>query len=49
MVPDENAPNDTMYNGKKITDTVRLEPGDQLAVGREAKGVIKLPLTVRQG
>jgi hypothetical protein len=49
VVPDENAPNDTMYNGKKITETVRLEPGDQLAAGREAKGVIKLPLTVRQG
>jgi hypothetical protein len=49
VVPDETAPNDTVYNGKKITETVRLEPGDQLAVGREEKGIIKLPLTVQQG
>jgi serine/threonine protein kinase len=49
VIPDENAPNDTMYNGKKITETVRLELGDQLAVGREEKGIIKLPLTVQQG
>ncbi|MEE2714907.1 MAG: protein kinase [Verrucomicrobiota bacterium] len=49
VIPDENAPNDTMCNGKKITETVRLEPGDQLAVGREEKGIIKLPLTVQQG
>mgnify|MGYP001169175425 CR=1 FL=1 len=37
------------YNGKKITETIRLEPGDQLAVGRETKEIIKLPLTVQQG
>ena len=49
VIPDEAAPNDTMYNGKKITETVRLEPGGQLAVGREEKGIIKLPLTVQEG
>ena len=49
VIPDANAINDTMYNGKKITESARLEPGDQLAVGREEKGVIKMPLTVQQG
>ena len=49
VIPDGNAPNDTMYNGNKITETIRLEPADQLAVGREEKGIIKLPLTVQQG
>ena len=48
-IPDMNAPNDTMYNGKKITEPTRLEPGDQLAVGREEKGVVKMPLTVQAG
>jgi hypothetical protein len=43
---DPNAANATMLNGKTITGSQALSNGNQLAVGNEAKGVIKLPLTV---
>ena len=43
---DPNAINATMLNGKTITGSQALANGSQLAVGNEAKGVIKLPLTV---
>jgi hypothetical protein len=49
VVPDENPPNDTLLNGKKITEPVRLGLDDQLAVGRGEKGIVKLPLTCREG
>ena len=49
VVPDENAPNDTLLNEKKIAEPVRLGLDDQLAVGREEKGIVKLPLTCRRG
>lgn len=46
VVPRTGAPNETMLNGKAITAPTALKTGDVLAVGREAKGVVKLPLTV---
>ncbi|HEY0249977.1 MAG TPA: protein kinase, partial [Kofleriaceae bacterium] len=39
--------NETLVNGKALVAARPLHQGDQIAVGREAKGVIKLPLTVR--
>ncbi|HEY8564009.1 MAG TPA: protein kinase [Beijerinckiaceae bacterium] len=41
--------NDTLVNGRTLTAPWLLAPGDLIAVGREAKGVSKLPLTVRAG
>jgi hypothetical protein len=43
---DPKATNATMLNGKTITGSQALSNGNQLSVGNEAKGVIKLPLTV---
>ena len=43
---DPNATNATILNGKTIAGSQALSNGNQLAVGNEAKGVIKLPLTV---
>ncbi len=45
--PNTGAGNETILNGKAITNPMPLKSGDTLAVGREAKGVIKLPLTVQ--
>jgi eukaryotic-like serine/threonine-protein kinase len=39
--------NETLLNGKALTEARALRQGDRIAVGREAKGVSKLPLTVR--
>lgn len=39
--------NETLVNGKAIVAPQPLRSGDQVAVGRETKGVMKLPLTVR--
>jgi serine/threonine protein kinase len=39
--------NETLLNGAAITGPVLLRDGDSIAVGRQAKGVIKMPLTVR--
>ena len=46
VIPNNDAPNETMVNSRKITETSRLQEGDVLAVGREEKGIIKLPLRV---
>ena len=43
------AKNETMLNGKAVTGSQPLADGDVLAVGRESKGIVKLPLTVRMG
>jgi len=45
--PNPSAGNETMLNGKAITSPCSLKTGDILAVGRESKGVTKLPLTVQ--
>ena len=39
--------NETLHNGDVLTGAQVLRQGDVLAVGRKAKGVTKLPLTVR--
>ncbi|WP_375457742.1 protein kinase [uncultured Enterovirga sp.] len=39
--------NETLCNGETVTAQRSLRQGDVLAVGRQAKGVAKLPLTVR--
>jgi hypothetical protein len=44
-----SAKNETLLNGKAVTGSQPLKDGDELAVGREGKGIIKLPLKVRIG
>jgi eukaryotic-like serine/threonine-protein kinase len=39
--------NETLINGETLTAPTLLRHGDRIAVGRQAKGVIKMPLTVR--
>jgi eukaryotic-like serine/threonine-protein kinase len=39
--------NETLLNGNAVTAPRYLYSGDEIAVGREAKGVVKLPITVR--
>ena len=39
--------NETLVNGQALTGPHGLRDGDLIAVGRIAKGVIKLPLTAR--
>ena len=46
VAPNVDATNETLMNGKAITEATPLSEGDVLAVGREAKGVAKLPLQV---
>jgi hypothetical protein len=38
-----------LVNGRAVMRASILSPGDRIAVGREAKGIAKLPLTVRAG
>jgi serine/threonine protein kinase len=45
--PNAGAKNQTILNGKAVSAPVRLNPGDVVGVGNEAKGIVKLPLTVR--
>jgi len=40
--------NDTLVNGRTLTGPRALEQGDVIAVGRQEKGVLKLPLTARR-
>lgn len=47
VVPRPGTTNETLLNGAAITAARPLSEGDVIAVGREAKGVAKLPLTVR--
>jgi hypothetical protein len=39
--------NETLVNGQALTAPRALRQGDRIAVGREAKGIVKLPLTAR--
>ncbi|MDC0050845.1 metallophosphoesterase, partial [Verrucomicrobia bacterium] len=43
---DSEAQNETLLNGKAVTRSEAVKDGDELAVGREAKGIVKLPLKV---
>jgi hypothetical protein len=45
--PDATATNQTILNGKALTAPEKLNEGDELGVGNEAKGIVKLPLSVR--
>ena len=45
--PVAGAANETLVNGKTLVAAQPLRQGDQVAVGRQAKGVMKLPLTAR--
>ncbi|HEX8319189.1 protein kinase domain-containing protein [Longimicrobium sp.] len=47
IVPKAGTTNETLLNGAAITAPQPLREGDVIAVGREAKGIAKLPLTVR--
>jgi hypothetical protein len=47
LVPHAGTKNETLLNGRAVTERVTLKSGDVLAVGREAKGVCKPPLTIR--
>jgi len=46
IIPNTNATNETLLNGRTITAPQAVNAGDVLSVGRESKGVIKLPLLV---
>jgi hypothetical protein len=46
VAPRDGTRNETMLNGKRVKERMKLNSGDILGVGREAKGVVKLPLTV---
>lgn len=47
VTPNEKTTNETLLNGKTISTPVVLSEGDTIAVGREATGAIKMPLSVR--
>lgn len=49
LVPVAGTTNETLVNGEPITVPRPLNDGDVIAVGRAAKGITKLPLTVRAG
>ena len=49
VVPGAGTTNETLLNGAAITTPQLLQTGDVIAVGRESKGIAKLPLTVRAG
>lgn len=46
LTPAGKTTNQTLVNGRALTAPRVLSPGDVIAVGNEAKGVAKLPLTV---
>lgn len=47
VVPREGTTNETMVNGEAVAAPRPLHEGDVIAVGRAAKGVARMPLTVR--
>ena len=47
VVPVAGVANETLLNGDVLAAPRPLHDGDVLAVGRKAKGIVKLPLTVR--
>lgn len=47
LIPNPGTTNETLLNGAAISAPQPLQEGDVMAVGREAKGIAKLPLTVR--
>ncbi len=49
VAPVPGTANETLLNGEALAAPRPLREGDVLAVGRQAKGIAKLPLTVRAG
>lgn len=49
LSPRPGTTNETLLNGAAVTAPQPLREGDVIAVGREAKGIARLPLTVRPG
>lgn len=47
VAPVGRTANDTLVNGQTLTAARVLSVGDHIAVGRQAKGVSKMPLTLR--
>lgn len=47
VTPVPGATNETLVNGEALLAPRALRQGDVIAVGRQAKGVMKMPLTVR--
>jgi serine/threonine protein kinase len=46
LIPNLNAKNETLLNGKAVQTATALKDGDTIGIGKEAKKVTKLPLTV---
>jgi eukaryotic-like serine/threonine-protein kinase len=47
LAPVGETTNETLLNGKAVTRPVLLRHGDSIAVGRQAKGIVKMPVSVR--
>ena len=47
VTPAPGTANETLLNGEVLAAPQPLADGDVLAVGRKAKGIVKLPLRVR--
>jgi hypothetical protein len=47
VTPIATTTNETLVNGKTLTAPHALRDGDLIAVGRQEKGVVKMPLTAR--
>ena len=47
VVPNAHAKNETLLNGHCLNEKVTLSSGDQISIGREAKGASKLELNVQ--
>ena len=45
--PNPDTANETLLNGNLITERSPLRTGDIIAVGRAAKGIVKLPMKVQ--
>lgn len=46
LIPNPDATNETLLNGKAVQTDTALKDGDTIGIGREAKNVVKLPLKV---
>ena len=46
IAPVSGTANETLLNGETLTAPQPLREGDVIAVGRKAKGIIKLPLRI---
>ena len=47
IAPVEGTTNETLVNGETLKAPRELRAGDLIAVGRQAKGIVKMPLTVQ--